>query len=194
MPLVWIWLLPAGSALLRAAQPPGERAVAIYLENIPQLPWDLERTKAITSHIFLAIHVKVAWIDFHLQRTAPQDGTIVVNFRMGTPIVFQPHALARSYPYEGTHVEVFYDRVQQLATANRISVLLAYVLAHEIAHVLEGTVAHSRTGIMKAGWDVGDFDQMAQGNLAFTDPDIHLIYAGLDARATRMTADLRKHH
>jgi hypothetical protein len=147
----------------------------------------VEGAKAITSQIFSSIGVKVIWVDFHDERTAPQDGTIIVKFSAKTPLDFQPRALALSFPFEGIHAQIFYDRVRQSVRPALVSALLAHVLAHEITHLLEGSDGHSQRGIMKACWGLGDYDQMARGPLTFTDLDVYLIYAGLNARFERLT-------
>jgi hypothetical protein len=46
-------------------------------------------------------------------------------------------------------IRVLYDRVQAMVSPAHEPHLLAYVLAHEIVHILEGTGRHSATGIMK---------------------------------------------
>jgi hypothetical protein len=46
--------------------------------------------------------------------------------------------------------------------------LLSHVLAHEIAHVLQGVSRHSESGILKARWDREDFFLMQQHRLNFT--------------------------
>jgi len=54
-------------------------------------------------------------------------------------------------------ITVFYDRIQSLARGpNRQSALLAYVLVHEITHVVQGVNRHSQTGVMKAHWSTED--------------------------------------
>jgi hypothetical protein len=170
-----------------SAEPPTQRVVNVYLENIPDVSWDVEKAKTITPQIFSAIRVKVIWVDFHHERTASQDGTIIVQFSEKTPIDFRPLALALSLPFEGIHAQVFYDRVKQRVRPALVSALLAHVLAHEIAHLLERTDVHSDKGIMKACWGLNDYDQMAWGTMTFTDFDIRLIYDGLDARSRRLT-------
>jgi len=67
--------------------------------------------------------------------------------------------------------------------------LLAYVLVHEITHVLQGTNRHSEMGIMKAAWDETDFFDMAHGQLQFSPEDVSLIYRGMDTRSTCQTAN-----
>jgi predicted Zn-dependent protease len=53
--------------------------------------------------------------------------------------------------------------------------ILGYVLAHEIAHVLQGIARHSATGIMRARWTDNDLRQMGIRVLAFTPEDVQLI-------------------
>jgi hypothetical protein len=182
-----VGVLLAANPGLRSSEPPTQREVNVYLENIPDLSWDVEKAKTITSQIFSAIGVKLIWVTLHHERTAFQDGTIIVKFSVKTPIDFRPRALALSFPFEGIHAQVFYDRVQQRVRAALVPTLLGHVLAHEIAHLLERTDVHSDKGIMKACWGLSDYDQMAWGTLTFTGFDIRLIYDGLDARSKRLT-------
>jgi hypothetical protein len=56
---------------------------------------------------------------------------------------------------------------------------------HEITHMIQGTDAHSESGIMKARWDTHDYLQMERKPLSFTNTDILLIYRGLGTRNLR---------
>lgn len=187
VPIAIVW---TGSAL-PASAPPGlaepsrPRTVPIYVENIPHMSLDLKKARIIVSQIYSTINVRLIWLDSYNERTLAQDGTIIVKLSEETPKDFQPGALAVSFPYEGIHAKVLYDRVRQMVIPERVPILLAHVLAHELAHLLGATDAHSATGIMKVCWNGSDYDQMAQKHLTFTDFDVHLIYAGLDARASR---------
>jgi hypothetical protein len=142
-----VGVLLAANPGLGSSEPPTQREVNVYLENIPDVSWDVEKAKTITSQIFSAIGVKLIWVDLHHERTAFQDGTIIVKFSVKTPIDFRPRALAQSFPFEGIHAQVFYDRVQQRVRAALVPTLLGHVLAHEIAHLLERTDVHSDKGL-----------------------------------------------
>jgi len=63
-------------------------------------------------------------------------------------------------------------------------VLLAHVLVHEIAHILQKTDQHSNSGVMKAVWTHQDRVQMRTGALPFTPGDVELIRLGLASRAS----------
>ena len=175
MASIRIGLLFAGNEQLGSVKPATQRVVNVYLENIPEMHWAVEKAKAITTHIFSPIGVKLIWVDLHHERTASQDDTIIVKFSMATPIDFRPRALAQSFPYEGIRIQVFYDRVRQMVIPSLVPALLGHVLAHEIAHLLEGTDLHSDSGIMKARWDASDYDEMARELLTFTDLDICVV-------------------
>ena len=54
----------------------------------------------------------------------------------------------------GTLATIYLDRVEWLARAGSVDAgtLLARAIAHEIGHLLLGTTAHSRRGLMRAVW------------------------------------------
>jgi hypothetical protein len=56
------------------------------------------------------------------------------------------------------------------------------VIAHEVAHILQGLMRHSESGIMKAQWTGADCQQMAWKPLPFTDEDVLLIRRGVKVR------------
>ena len=66
--------------------------------------------------------------------------------------------------------------------------ILAHVMVHEIAHVLEGIDRHSKEGVMKSQWTLDDFKKMAYKPLPFYPEDVLLIRQGvaerLEARRT----------
>jgi hypothetical protein len=111
------------------------------------------------------------------------ENAIIVSLGGSTPATFKPGALAYALPYEGTHIQVFYDRISRYGNPATVSVMLAHVLVHEITHILQGIQRHSETGIMKAHWDNQDLLSMRSRPLSFTPHDIDLIYIGLAARA-----------
>jgi hypothetical protein len=88
-------------------------------------------------------------------------------------------------PFEGTRIIIFYDRVKRTVEPPVVPHLLAQVLAHEIAHILEGIDHHSNSGLMKAHWDLRDQDRMYREPLPFTDFDAAMIHRGLEERESR---------
>jgi hypothetical protein len=107
---------------------------------------------------------------------------VIVEIGDQTPKDLYPGALAYARPYDRIHIKVFYDRVHATVHSQTVPALLAHVLVHEIAHVLQGFSRHSDEGIMKAHWDANDYLVMQSKRLSFTQKDIDFIRLGLATR------------
>ena len=141
--------------------------------------------QVIASKMFRNIGLKLEWHEAgHFCRTH-KGQVIAITVSTQTPRTLLPGALAYALPYEGVHIEVFYDRMDH-ADADLLPYLLAHVLVHEITHILQGVNTHSGSGIMKAHWERDDCSHMATKPLGFTDADVNLINTGLDARASHL--------
>ena len=79
----------------------------------------------------------------------------------------------------GSHAQVFFRQVQDFARTCHVdlSTILAYVIAHEIGHLLLPGNAHSPTGVMQAGWDKALVHDAARGSLTFTEAQAARIRA-----------------
>jgi hypothetical protein len=60
--------------------------------------------------------------------------------------------------------------------------VLAYIMAHELAHALEGIARHAATGVMKAEWNFEDLLEIRVGTLEFDTSAVELIRAGIEKR------------
>jgi hypothetical protein len=149
----------------------------------------VHRAETIAASMFAEIGVQIVW---HPDRACPPDA-IRISFSDRADSNFRSAALAYALPYEATHIQlfydiqVFYDRLRQHPTRLQ-PVLLAHVLVHEIAHILQGVSRHSASGIMMARWGSSEYDEMVVKPLRFTDEDIRLIRVGLQARESRLIA------
>jgi hypothetical protein len=138
--------------------------------------------KRIAGSMFRKVGVVIDW-----GTGTPHAGTpgiwlrIILSSR--TPEDRLPGALAVAFPYAGCTkgITVFYDRIQSLASGSNREALLAYVLVHEITHVLQGTDRHSEEGVMKARWNLKDRSRIFERRLAFEDDDVMLIRRGANA-------------
>ena len=167
-----------------------EKAVVVYFENCLELREEF-MAKKLADQMFASASVRILW-----RTGAPSaeelelERPIVVRFSNNTPDSEHPGALAFAVPYEGTHINIFYDRVRT-GNPRTTQVVLAHVLVHEITHILQGIVRHSATGVMKAHWSPKDYTDMAWQPLSFTPGDIDLIQRGLAARAALTTGILQ---
>jgi hypothetical protein len=174
-------LLAGGCAFARGNQIETLEKVIVCLEN-PESdlrPW---RAETMASGMLREVGVGLEWRDSERSCKSAGPGAIVVKLLPHAAISAPPVALAWAYYREGVHIEVFLDRISP-APANLQILLLAHVLVHEIAHILQGISRHSATGMMKAQWDPDDYYEMRSHPLRFTAEDIRLIHAGLAARA-----------
>ena len=159
--------------------------VPVCMENLVDgsgVPAVLSQARLQASRIMSPAGVKLDW---HIDRKFCQTGSdqvISVSVVTNAPKTFRPEALAATLPFEGVHIQVFYDRIAR-AGPELQPALLAYVIVHEIAHVLQSVDHHSVSGIMKTRWDFYDYTQIKRGQLRFTALDIELIQAGMAARA-----------
>jgi hypothetical protein len=159
------------------APAPAERSATVCIEA-GSSPSTFQ-SRSLASKMFARIGVAIHW-RFGLHG-CPQQA-IVLSLSSRTPPTLQPGSLAYSLPYEGRHILVLYDRIAE-DRPGLVRFVLAYVLVHEITHLLQAEDRHSPSGIMKAHWGENDFEDMKRGALAFTAEDIDLIYRGLAARA-----------
>ncbi len=160
----------------------GRPTVTVFVENHVGVPSsDLFAAKSMARLMFQSAGVELRW---RVGQPLPRDldqRPIVVQIVSDAPTPGQPHALAWAMPFEGVHIRILYGRIQGAAQPR---IVLAYVLVHEITHMLQGIDHHSPTGIMKARWNYLDFVEMQWHQLGFRAEDIELIHLGLDARAS----------
>ena len=139
-------------------------------------PSDINLARQVTDRILAQAGVRIEW------RVAKcPSGALRIKFGWDTPSSLEPRALAHSFPFQGSHIEVFADRIAMRNRSMRPYVL-GYVLAHEITHMLQGFDRHSEAGVMKAMWDYNDHSSMRSVKLALTDLDVTLIHDGMARR------------
>lgn len=165
-------------AQLRQAQQTAEIGhVTVYVRNrdVPSQVQNL--AEVVADKIFAGVGLSIDW---RCERPATRrlEGSIAIDLAVA-PQRSRPHPVAFALPYEGVHIRVFYDRIQE---ERNPAAMLAHVLVHEITHILQGMVRHSETGIMKARWSAADIDEMGYKALPFTPLDVMLIQRGVAHR------------
>ena len=180
---VTITAITAATAFAGETGPTRERKVTVCMDPSSD-GMEIRAAQRLASKTFASIQVGVDWREL---RACPVGGnTVQVSLSYQTPEHQLPGALAYALPYGGSHIVVFYDRLRK-SEPNQLTRSLAYVLVHEVTHILEGITRHSKRGIMKAHWDCEDRFEIAIGRLQFASEDVDLIYLGLDARTAAPT-------
>ncbi len=163
-------ILPSGYHVTACFQPSAHGATMI-------------RAQYLSSRIFAGVGLLLDWTP--ADRRCASESAVKITFRNSTRPTELPGALAYALPYEGSHIVVFYDRVEKSIEPSDVPSLLAHVIVHEITHLIQGLNRHSESGIMKARWSEADFSRMAREPLTFTDADLWLIRSGLESSQKR---------
>ena len=138
-----------------------QQKLTVYLRENARVPPEVRAPALdLANKMFATIGIRLDW------RSGEPPGTSSARPIGIEPTNLLPGALGCAMPYEGIHIRVFYDRLQNDVAPR--SVLLAHVLVHEIAHILQGTDQHSNSGVMKAVWTHQDHVQMRARALPFT--------------------------
>jgi hypothetical protein len=173
-----VTMVVAATALF-AMQAQARERVAVYVQNGAVVPErTLRRAEGLASAMFASLDVQIDW-----RIGRPNHDAITVSISKNSPSDDHPGALAFALPYEGVHIMIFYDRIQKTYAPDVAPALLAHVLVHEIAHILEGIERHSETGIMRAHWTEAEIAQMPLKPLSFAAYDVSLIQSAITVRA-----------
>ena len=164
-----------------AKQPPaaGMPTVTVCV-NVGAGPATNYAARLLASDAFSSIGVGIKWVT----RRCTEPDAIKVDFSYQTPESLCPQALAYAHPF-GSTIVVFLDRLPQASKTTRPQRMLAWVLVHEICHILQAMIRHSESGIMKARWTDKDYFDFQSRGPGFTSEDLELIKSGIAARAAR---------
>jgi len=140
--------------------------------------------EVLASRMFAEIDVHIDWRAAN--SCAGINNALAITISDSAPANQLPGTLAYALPYEGTHIVVFYDRIEGQVDNSMVPRLLAHVLVHEITHILQGVGRHSASGVMKARFNETDHFKMKGKGLGFTKEDVDLIDIGMAWRQARL--------
>ena len=90
---------------------------------------------------------------------------------------------------------VYYEHAVRLARSDgaefETPIILGFVMAHEVGHLMLGSNSHSDTGIMQGQWERKQVRQLMKGDLHFTAQQSKLIRAEGQTRMSLETIQLR---
>jgi len=202
--LTTVVLLAAIGASMSAAEKTSTAVTVcdVYLSNHDDSSELLGPGKAVAGAIFAKIGVRLHWRAGELPATQNAVGNADLQKAFGirtlqhAPESATADALAsaRIVGLSGTEITVYKDRLQRFFDNHRNLAGVAgagagYVLAHELAHVMQGVARHSESGILKANWSNNDFEEMIFHKLAFTNFDVELIHQGLTLQVASRRSD-----
>ena len=183
----WIFTLAilAGKDSSQESGAKANQKVTVFLAYDERIPHGVVfRAISRSSQIFAGIGVEVQFCACRKSKKASRTGVeIEMTIEMDAPAEASSGALALAHPFRPDgRIRVFYSRLQGYGPKEVRDVMLAYILTHEISHVLQGLERHSATGLMKAGWSREDFMEIVADKLVFDARDIELIKKGINLR------------
>ncbi len=155
---------------------PDVTVYASYDAGVPMAV--LRRSELVAGRIFAGIGLTVRWRSGRPKTSMAGREAEALAIRLEAGIPGGPHtdALAFTAPEQGgVVVHILYYNVRAAHRPDLVHVLLGYLLAHEMGHVLEGMDRHSESGVMKAFWTPEDFREMASGRLSFAPTDAAIM-------------------
>ena len=177
-----------GSVRPADAERPVRQRVTVYVENDAEVPYPIfSQARALAAGMFEGVGVQIDWrLGMRAEPQLRREHAIAVRLTLENPQGLNPSIGAFTYPSEGVHITVLYNRLAWSLTSPGLAApLLAHVLVHEITHILEGVSRHSEMGIMKANWTSHDYSEMRRKALLFAPEDVELIHRGLAQRHAR---------
>jgi hypothetical protein len=176
--LVFVVMLTA-ARVADAAEPRQLPVIHLEMDNDAEVPAAmLKRSQEEVARIFANVGVRVEWTE-----TGPRFTVQMVNSAPENSGATPPVLGVASHTPTGATAQIFFRQVEDLAFRSHVAVsrLLAYVVAHEIGHLLLPQMRHSMTGLMKGDWDSDAVRVAALGSLTFTGPQIKKLHALADA-------------
>jgi hypothetical protein len=146
--------------------------------NVPDPEVRMAETEA--GLMFQRAGIEIHWLDCRPQtpgvaepacKSIDEPMLFVLSITAGTA----PNGSGTALGYalmqgHGNHAAALYPRVAELVKSHpeyANSTILGSVLAHELAHLVFHTTQHGE-GVMRAKWDRGDYQAMAQRRLGFS--------------------------
>jgi hypothetical protein len=156
-----------------AAEPRQLPAIHLQMDDAAKVPAGiLNKSLDEVTRIFADAGLGVEWTE-----TAPRFTVRIVRISLRYARESSTVMGVTLRKPGGATAQILFNQVQDFARAYGVDVstLLAYVIAHEIGHLLLPGIPHSATGLMKAEWDRALFREAAAGSLTFTDGQIKRI-------------------
>jgi hypothetical protein len=173
------WAGPATAVVHAAPTPDAKLTLRVYnYAHIDAV--SLARSEKVAAEAFENLGVELLWVDCPVPKTHPRAysacqsdmGPIDLVLRilprqMAIRLAARDEALGSAQKCSETEpaceLSVFYRRVDELAVEGyREDLILGYVIAHEVAHVLIGP-GHSQQGIMRGEWTRNDLQRISWG-------------------------------
>ena len=157
-------------------------AVAHYADVDPKTMKEAER---VASDVYRRAGIEIQWVEPSTYEGATRLYVNVLSQEMAAPYYASDETVGFAIPGSRA-ANVIYERVRQAARRRHVAsgVLLGYVIAHELGHLLLPAHSHSSSGLMRP--DI-DMELAATKKLRFTAHQVALIQERLTVQSVVST-------
>jgi hypothetical protein len=133
----------------------------------------LRKAEAETARLFAATEISIRWVHCAASdacRRSPLPNEFVLHI-IATGRTHSEFTFGEAFLGEdglGRYSDLFFDRIRAARADIDTGRLLGAVAAHELGHLLLGSHAHSRFGIMQPVWEQDCVHKLGKGMLMFT--------------------------
>lgn len=145
-------------------------AVAHYAAVDPQA---MREAKRIASEVYRRAGIDVQWVELSTYEDATRFYVNVLSKEMAAPFFSSEETVGFAVPGSRA-ANVIYGRILEIAGRHHVAfgLLLGYVIAHELGHLLLPAHSHSSYGLMRASMDL----ELAEAKkLRFTPDQVALM-------------------
>ena len=181
---IWaaFWMV-GWSLLARGGEPTKDNSqVTVFVSNSATAPEKIVlAAEQNAGRIFHQAGVELEWVNCGGQAVSLSQAQCLDNVTsLGLVVRIIPHARTLGDDIfgvsfvdhdSGTYADLFFEPIEQLHQQNRdisLAPILGDVLAHELGHLLLGSNAHSRDGIMQPHWTREQLHRVAIGQMRFS--------------------------
>jgi hypothetical protein len=186
MKIRWLAVILLGVTQTLALQAAQKIDVDVYLER-GNWTRSLGPSLGLATKLFERINVRLKWHSGKPPESR-RDNTMMIGIQIQefAPKSLVPTALAEARPFSMSRraITIYQDRVEKVIhpIPSMNDVLLAYIFAHELGHVLQSSRSHADEGVMRANWTYSDNMAMLSRRLGFTEADAARIRGGAIAK------------
>ena len=145
-------------------------AVAHYAAVDPNT---MKEAEGIASEVYRRAGIEIQWVDPSTDEGATKLYVNVLSQEMAEPFYVSDETVGFAIPGSQA-ANVIYERIRQIARRRHVAsgLLLGYVIAHELGHLLLPAHSHSSSGLMRPDLDM---ELAATKKLRFTTDQVALI-------------------
>jgi hypothetical protein len=145
-------------------------AVALYAAVDPKTMTEAE---GIASEVYRRAGIEIQWVEPSSYEGAATLYVNVLSQDMAAPFYVSDETVGFAIPGSRA-ANVIYERIRQIARRRHVAsgLLLGYVIAHELGHLLLPAHSHSSSGLMRPDLDM---ERAATKKLRFSADQVALI-------------------